>query len=157
MIIAIEKDECSYLTAYLGGENRNKMGEGLTGRKVEGKGGFLLIGERIVRYRMKKDMSIHDLAARTDISLTYLHDIEQNRWLYPSVQYVEKIAAALDVQVHDILGPKTEKEAAEELDEKWLEVVREAMSSYVSKEQFKEFLDAKKREKERKQQGLDYY
>ncbi|WP_026702654.1 helix-turn-helix domain-containing protein [Salibacterium aidingense] len=116
-----------------------------------------MIGERIVRYRMKKDMSIHDLAARTDISLTYLHDIEQNRWLYPSVQYVEKIAAALDVQVHDILGPKTEKEAAEELDEKWLEVVREAMSSYVSKEQFKEFLDAKKREKERKQQGLDYY
>ncbi|MGY4688815.1 helix-turn-helix domain-containing protein [Salibacterium sp. K-3] len=108
-----------------------------------------MIGERVVRFRMKREMTLDELASRTRISLQYLHDIEDNKWRYPSVDYMERIAEVLDVKIDDLVGPKTEEEEAAELDEKWLEVVQEAMSSNVSKEEFQKFLESRKKHTEK--------
>ncbi|RSL33579.1 DNA-binding anti-repressor SinI [Salibacterium salarium] len=115
-----------------------------------------MIGKRIVHYRMQKDMSVDELAKRTNISMKYLSDLEQNIWMYPSVQYVERIAQVLDVSVHHLLGPQSDEERASDLDEDWLEVVQKAMSSNVTKEEFKEYLESQQRETDRQnKKGID--
>ncbi|MDQ0298126.1 XRE family transcriptional regulator of biofilm formation [Salibacterium salarium] len=114
-----------------------------------------MIGERIVHYRMQENMSIHELAARTSISVKYLNDMEQNIWMYPSVQYVERIAKALDIPVQNLLGPRSSEEKASDLDEEWMEVVQKAMSSNTTKEEFKEYLELKQKEKNRIRKEMD--
>ncbi|MFB4162449.1 helix-turn-helix domain-containing protein [Alteribacillus sp. JSM 102045] len=106
-----------------------------------------MIGERIVRYRMEKDITVIELAKKAGVSVSYLNKVEQNNWTCPSVQNLEKIAYALHISVHQLLGEKTAGEEAADLDEQWREVVMEAKESGVSKDRFKAFIKEKKKEK----------
>ncbi|MFC0216477.1 helix-turn-helix domain-containing protein [Paenibacillus chartarius] len=103
-----------------------------------------MIGKRIRELREQKRMSLSELAAKADVAKSYLSNMERDIQKNPSIQFIEKIAAALDVSMDLILHGEEQGEAPEELDQQWQELVREAMSSGVTKEQFREFLEFNK-------------
>jgi XRE family transcriptional regulator of biofilm formation len=92
---------------------------------------------------LQKKLSLSELAERAGIAKSYLSSIERNIQSNPSIQILEKISSVLDVPVHVLLHGETEEVQAE-LDHDWEELVREAMASGISKEEFREFLEFNK-------------
>ncbi|RKD23191.1 transcriptional regulator [Ammoniphilus oxalaticus] len=99
-----------------------------------------MIGDRIRKLRLDRGLSLSELAERADVAKSYISSIERNLQTNPSLQFLEKISAVLGVAV-DSLILDSESVDPNDLDREWTELVREAMSSGVSKEQFKEFLE----------------
>lgn len=98
-----------------------------------------MIGEKIKRLREEKRMSISELAGKAGVAKSYLSSIERNIQKNPSIQFIEKISAVLNVSVNDIIHDEKGLDP-KELDTEWLKIVQEAMLSGVTKEQFKEYL-----------------
>ncbi|MBC5637915.1 MULTISPECIES: helix-turn-helix domain-containing protein [Ornithinibacillus] len=102
-----------------------------------------MIGEKIKQLRKEKKMSISELAEKANVAKSYLSSIERNLQSNPSIQFIEKISAVLGVSVNELINTKDSIEL-EDLDGEWLEIVKEAMESGVSKEDFKSFLEFNK-------------
>lgn len=100
-----------------------------------------MIGEKVKKFRLERGLSLSELAERAGVAKSYLSSIERNIQSNPSIQFLEKIAAVLDITVESLLHEQDANPDNEELDEEWTELVREAMESGVSKEQFREFLE----------------
>ncbi|WP_164218314.1 helix-turn-helix domain-containing protein [Virgibacillus sp. YIM 98842] len=103
-----------------------------------------MIGEKIKQLRKEKKMSISELAEKAGVAKSYLSSIERNLQTNPSIQFIEKVSAVLNVSVNELIQSDSEKINQDELDEEWLKIVQEAMESGVSKEQFKEYLEFNK-------------
>lgn len=88
-------------------------------------------------------MSISELAEKANVAKSYLSSIERNLQSNPSIQFIEKISFVLGVSVNELVNVDA-NEGLEELDGEWLQIVKEAMESGVSKEQFKEYLEFNK-------------
>lgn len=86
-------------------------------------------------------MSLSELADQAGVAKSYLSSLERNLQTNPSIQFLEKIAAVLNVPVDHLIHDQINKE---ELDTDWINIVKEAMESGVSKEEFREFLDFNK-------------
>lgn len=97
-----------------------------------------MIGDRVKQLRKEKKMTLSELADQAGVAKSYLSSLERNLQTNPSIQFLEKIAAVLNVPVDHLIQEQVDKE---ELDAEWLEIVKDAMDSGVTKEQFKEFLD----------------
>ncbi len=102
-----------------------------------------LIGEKIKQLRNEKRMSLSELAEKAGIAKSYLSSIERNLQSNPSIQFMEKISQVLGVSVNELIN-EDRPIADEELDSEWMNIVKEAMESGVSKEQFKEYLEFNK-------------
>jgi XRE family transcriptional regulator of biofilm formation len=102
-----------------------------------------MIGQRIQQLRLARKMTLSELAERSGVAKSYVSKIERNIQSNPSIQFLEKMADALGVSLNDLLQEKT-AEPAKDLDEQWSALVREAMDSGVSKEEFREFLEFNK-------------
>lgn len=103
-----------------------------------------MIGQRIKKYRLQKELSLSELADRAGVAKSYLSSIERNLQSNPSVQFLEKISSVLNIPVNTLLHDEITEEEQKELDREWMELVKEAMKSGVSKDQFKEFLEFNK-------------
>lgn len=108
-----------------------------------------MIGEKIKQLRLERKMSISELAERAQVAKSYLSSIERNLQSNPSIQFIEKISDVLGVSVNELINEQEDIQK-DELDGEWLQIVKEAMESGVSKEQFKEYLEFNKW---RKKQG----
>jgi len=102
-----------------------------------------MIGKRIKQLRTSKGLSLTELAERADVAKSYLSNMERDLQSNPSVQFLEKISATLGVTVEELLNDGQSQQESD-LDSQWLELVREAMNSGVTKEQFKEYLEFNK-------------
>ncbi|MFA8440009.1 helix-turn-helix domain-containing protein [Pueribacillus sp. YX66] len=101
-----------------------------------------MIGEKVKKIRTEKGLSLSELAERAGVAKSYLSSIERNIQSNPSIQFLEKIAAVLDISVESLIdGSNRDKNDNEVLDEEWTNLIREAMESGISKEQFREFLE----------------
>jgi XRE family transcriptional regulator, master regulator for biofilm formation len=100
-----------------------------------------MIGERVKLLRKEKKMSLSELAEQAGVAKSYLSSLERNLQTNPSIQFLEKIAAVLNVPVDHLIHEQPNKE---DLDSEWMKIVQEAMKSGVSKEQFREFLEFNK-------------
>ncbi|MCS0824395.1 helix-turn-helix domain-containing protein [Cytobacillus firmus] len=100
-----------------------------------------MIGDRVKRLRQEKKMSLSELADQAGVAKSYLSSLERNLQTNPSIQFLEKIAGVLKVPVDHLIHEQINKE---DLDSEWMKIVKEAMESGVSKEQFREFLDFNK-------------
>ncbi|WP_075980091.1 helix-turn-helix domain-containing protein [Bacillus massilinigeriensis] len=100
-----------------------------------------MIGERVKKLRLQKKLSITELADQAGVAKSYLSSLERNLQTNPSIQFLEKIAMVLKVPVDQIIHEQPDKE---DLDSEWLNIVKEAMQSGVSKEQFREYLEFNK-------------
>ncbi|ART77964.1 transcriptional regulator [Sutcliffiella horikoshii] len=103
-----------------------------------------MIGERIKKYREQRKMSMSELAERAGVAKSYLSSIERNLQSNPSIQFLEKVSSVLGVTVNTLLHDEYEDQTKENLDREWATLVREAMDSGVTKDQFKEFLEFNK-------------
>jgi XRE family transcriptional regulator of biofilm formation len=100
-----------------------------------------MIGDRVKKLRLEKKMSLSELAEQAGVAKSYLSSLERNLQSNPSIQFLEKIAGVLHVPVDYLIHENMDKD---ELDSEWLKIVKEAMESGVSKEQFKEYLEFNK-------------
>jgi XRE family transcriptional regulator, master regulator for biofilm formation len=103
-----------------------------------------MIGQRINKLRLEKKISISELAERSGVAKSYISKLEKGIKTNPSIQLLEKVADALEVTIDDILHDKAPAQEEEEIDKQWLSLIRKAMVSGVSKEQFQEFLEFNK-------------
>ncbi|MBI9080324.1 MAG: helix-turn-helix transcriptional regulator [Pseudodesulfovibrio sp.] len=60
------------------------------------------IGERIRSYRKKQNLSIEELADRTNLTVDFIHAVEDND-MYPSLQPLVKLARSLGVRLGTFL------------------------------------------------------
>jgi len=100
-----------------------------------------MIGDRVKRLRLEKRMSLSELADQAGVAKSYLSSLERNLQSNPSIQFLEKIAAVFHIPVDQLLHDQQNKE---DLDSEWLKIVKEAMESGVSKNEFREFLEFNK-------------
>lgn len=101
------------------------------------------LGQRIQKYRLEKGYSLSELADKADVAKSYISNVERNIQSNPSIQFIEKIAEALGISINKLLYDTGSPEE-ESLDQEWSELVQEAMTSGVSKQEFKEFLEYQK-------------
>jgi XRE family transcriptional regulator, master regulator for biofilm formation len=113
-------------------------------------GELAMIGQRIKKYRLQKEMSLSELAEKSGVAKSYLSSIERNLQSNPSIQFLEKISVVLGVSVNTLLNDEVSNSNSEELDSEWTRLVREAMKSGVSKEEFQSFLEFNKWKKDNK-------
>jgi XRE family transcriptional regulator of biofilm formation len=103
-----------------------------------------MIGQRIKQLRLQKQLSLSELAEKAGVAKSYLSSIERNLQSNPSVQFLEKISAVLGISVQSLIQEEKKEANYEQLDSDWANLVREAMESGVSKEEFKQFLEFNK-------------
>lgn len=106
-----------------------------------------MIGKRIQTIRKEKGLSLSDLATKAGVAKSYLSSIERDIQSNPSVQFLEKVAAVLDINVQTLLNPDFQEDP---IDPEWIKLAQEAMQSGVSKQQFREFLEFNKWQLEQK-------
>ncbi|MGD6816649.1 helix-turn-helix domain-containing protein [Metabacillus sp. 84] len=102
-----------------------------------------MIGERIRKYRKEQNLSLSELANRAGVAKSYLSSIERNLQSNPSILFLEKVSSVLGEPVNTLVNGSAAEDQGD-LDNEWSSLVREAMQSGVSKEQFKEFLEFNK-------------
>ncbi|MBS2970770.1 helix-turn-helix domain-containing protein [Metabacillus sp. KIGAM252] len=100
-----------------------------------------MIGERIRKYRIERNLSLTELANRAGVAKSYLSSIERNLQTNPSVLFLEKVSSVLGESVNTLVNDTDDRES---LDTEWSILVKEAMQSGVTKDQFKEFLEFNK-------------
>lgn len=102
-----------------------------------------MIGKRIQDLRIKRGMSLSELAERAGVAKSYLSAIERMIQVNPSIQVLEKLASVLGIPVQQLL---IDESVADEntIDPEWFELAREAMQSGISKEEFRSFLEFQK-------------
>ncbi|SDH27597.1 XRE family transcriptional regulator, master regulator for biofilm formation [Alteribacillus persepolensis] len=105
-----------------------------------------MLSEKITHYRLMNNMSVMDLSRETGLSTTRLKRIEHNKHVHLPPDTIKTIADGLGVSVHSLLETENNANNPANLDSVWTDIVKEAMDSHVTKEEFKRFLEAKKRE-----------
>lgn len=101
------------------------------------------IGKRIKELRLRKHISLSELAETADVAKSYLSNVERGIQSNPSIQFIEKIASSLGVSMSSLLYGDQEQNG-DSLDQEWTRLVIEAMASGVDKKDFKEFLEFQK-------------
>lgn len=100
-----------------------------------------MIGERVKKLRQEKKLSLSELAEQAGVAKSYLSSLERNLQTNPSIQFLEKIATVLGVSIEYFILNKTDEY---QLDTDWVSLVKEAMDSGVTKDQFREYLEFNK-------------
>lgn len=97
-----------------------------------------MIGKNIAELRKSKGLTLSELAKRSNISKSYLSNIERNVNQNPSIAVLEKIANVLSVEVNFLIGDKEEVKDNKN-DKEWNDFVSELKRAGVKKEQIHEY------------------
>ncbi|MDC7783900.1 helix-turn-helix domain-containing protein [Priestia megaterium] len=63
-----------------------------------------MIGDRIRTIRVQKRMTLSNLAEKANVTKSYLSNIERNISTNPTIEFVEKVALALNMKPETLLG-----------------------------------------------------
>lgn len=102
-----------------------------------------MIGKNIAEHRKAQRMTLSELAKRSNVSKSYLSNIERNVNQNPSIAVLERIANVLNVDVNFLIGDKEEVENQKRCSE-WTEFVSELKKAGVRKDQihnYKELIE----------------
>lgn len=101
----------------------------------------MVVGDRVKKLRKEKKISLTELAEQAGVAKSYLSSLERNLQSNPSIQFLEKIATVFGVSIDYFIvdNPDTAQ-----LDSDWINLVKEAMDSGVTKDQFREYLEFNK-------------
>ncbi|MET3726824.1 XRE family transcriptional regulator of biofilm formation [Fictibacillus halophilus] len=101
-----------------------------------------MIGKNIAERRKAQRMTLSELAKRSNVSKSYLSNIERNVNQNPSIAVLERISKVLNVEVNFLIGDK-EEENQKKCSE-WTEFVLELKKAGVKKDQihnYKELIE----------------
>lgn len=97
-----------------------------------------MIGKNIYEIRKRRGLTLTELAERAGIAKSYLSNIERNLNQNPSINVIEKIASVLEVDLKELLGSGDDKNEPQ-MDNEWVEFVKELRDSGVEKDQIQEY------------------
>lgn len=63
-----------------------------------------MIGDRIRTIRVQKRMTLSNLAEKANVTKSYLSNIERSISTNPTIEFVEKVALALNMKPESLLG-----------------------------------------------------
>ncbi|GAB1793270.1 helix-turn-helix domain-containing protein [Priestia megaterium] len=68
-----------------------------------------MIGDRIRTIRVQKRLTLSSLAEKANVTKSYLSNIERNISTNPTIEFVEKVALALNMKPESLLGWEKEE------------------------------------------------
>lgn len=98
-----------------------------------------MFGEYIHKVRKTQGYTLSQFADRVGISKSYLSNIERELKLNPSIQVMEKIAVALDMDLNELLQNGTEQVRAQHLEKEWIDFMNEFKKTGIDKQQLREY------------------
>jgi XRE family transcriptional regulator, master regulator for biofilm formation len=99
----------------------------------------IMIGKNIARLRNQRGYSLSELAELTNISKSYLSNIERNLNKNPSLQIMIKIASVLKVDIITLLQTGLEEDRNLFMEKEWFDFVLELKESGLEKEQIHQY------------------
>ncbi|TNJ65693.1 helix-turn-helix domain-containing protein [Paenibacillus hemerocallicola] len=111
-----------------------------------------MIGKRVKQLRLERGISLSELAECAGVAKSYLSKIERDIQTNPSIHFLEKIARVLRVNVEYFLfserrdNPLRLSEEKEPLPSDWIQLIRGAIRSGVSKSSVEAFIEFQKQE-----------
>jgi XRE family transcriptional regulator of biofilm formation len=103
-----------------------------------------MIGKRVQKLRKEKGLSITELAERAGVAKSYISKLERDIQKNPSIEFLEKISTVLNVTVNWLIDPDDTLIKEQELDQEWYDIIKDAMTSGVDKQRFREYLEYSK-------------
>lgn len=97
-----------------------------------------MLGSRIRQLRIKKNLTLSQLAERASISKSYLSYIERGVQKNPSIQILEKIAIILSVDVNKLLHGNSNKDDTKQIKNEWIDLVTEVEKTKISRAEIQE-------------------
>ena len=94
-----------------------------------------MIGKKISEIRKDRGFTLSELAERSNISKSYLSNIERDLNQNPSVEVVIKLANVLQVEIDTILSPILKQDNSQILEKEWIDFIKELKKSGIQKEQ----------------------
>ncbi|KEF37754.1 putative transcriptional regulator [Schinkia azotoformans MEV2011] len=100
-------------------------------------------GKKIRDLRMKKGMSLTELAKLSGISKSYLSFIERGKQTNPSIEVIEKISKALSVDLQSLLTSNKLQKQIEppNLDKEVIQLAIEMSNSNIDKEKLRQLIN----------------
>ena len=111
-----------------------------------------MIGKRVKHLRLERGISLSELAESAGVAKSYLSMIERNIQTNPSIHFLEKLGKVLRVNVEYLLyserGDESGKTANDPgaLPSEWVQLIRGAIVSGVSKSEVEQFIEGKIKE-----------
>ena len=95
-----------------------------------------MIGKNIQEIRIKKGLTLSELAEKANISKSYLSNIERELNDNPSIQVVEKISKVLGVEFRTLLGTNIENNKHEN---DYIDLIKELVEIGIGREELREY------------------
>lgn len=98
-----------------------------------------MFGKYIYNIRKSQGYTLSELANRVGISKSYLSNIERDLKQNPSIQVMERIAAALQVDLNQLLQSNGDMQKEQLLEKEWIDFVQEFKNKGIEKEQLEDY------------------
>ena len=98
-----------------------------------------MIGVNIKKYRMAKGMTLTELAERSNVSKSYLNNLERNKKNNPSINVLFRLSKELNIDIYQIIGVTKGVEHGDEVSQEWLLFMEEAKSAGIEKKNLSEY------------------
>lgn len=100
----------------------------------------LRLGEKLKEYRLKKGLSLSELAKRSGIAKSYISSIENKKQFNPSIECLIKVCSVLETPI-DALIWGNEHTNVVLIDKDWADLVHKAINAGIDRDQFNKFID----------------
>ncbi|MBM7662664.1 transcriptional regulator with XRE-family HTH domain [Bacillus mesophilus] len=99
-------------------------------------------GKIIKELRLKRGMSLTELANVSGVSKSYLSFIERGKQNNPSIEVIEKLAAALKIEVHSLISweNKTDRDLLS-IDKEIIDLALEMSQSQIDKAKLRQLIE----------------
>lgn len=98
-----------------------------------------MIGKNIAELRKRKGFTLSELAERTNISKSYLSNIERNLNKNPSLEIMKRIASVLNVDMITLLKTNNDKDAQLHIEKEWIDFVNELKELGLEKDEMQQY------------------
>lgn len=98
-----------------------------------------MIGKNIAELRKRKGLTLSELAERTNISKSYLSNIERNLNKNPSLDIMKRIANVLNVDMITLLKSSNEKDMQLHIEKEWIDFVNELKELGLEKDEMQQY------------------
>ncbi|MGG0716054.1 helix-turn-helix transcriptional regulator [Robertmurraya massiliosenegalensis] len=98
-----------------------------------------MIGKNIAEIRKQRGYTLTQLSELSNISKSYLSNIERNINKNPSLEVIQKIATVLDVDLITLLKTGSDLDRYLNVDNEWVVLLKELKELGIGKDQLHEY------------------
>lgn len=98
-----------------------------------------MIGKNIAEIRKRRGYTLSELADLSNISKSYLSNIERNINKNPSIEVIQKIARVLNVDFMMLIQPELDMDSHLYIEQEWSDLLRELKELGINKNDIEEY------------------